>query len=115
MEKGKSCPMKKKVLIITYYWPPAGGGGVMPWLKMSRYLLEDTEWQPLIYTPENAGYLVVDKSMEKEVPKGIEVIKYPIVEPNNFLSILGLGKLKKSIASGGVSTGNHKKSIKEKI
>ena len=102
MENKKESSLKKRVLIITYYWPPAGGGGVMRWLKMSNYLYRDTDWVPIIYTPENAGYLVVDESLEKEVEKGIEVLKYPILEPNNFLSALGLKKFKSNVASGGV-------------
>lgn len=114
MEK-RGSDLKKKVLIITYYWPPAGGGGVMRWLKMSQYLYADTDWEPIVYTAKNAGYLIEDESLIKEVPNEIRIICEPIVEPNNFLSILGLGKFKKSIASGGVATGKSKSSLKERI
>lgn len=74
----------------------------MRWLKLASYLYKDTDWEPLIYTPENAGYLIRDNSLEKEVPEGMEILKLPIVEPNNFLSLLGFSKFKSKVAAGGV-------------
>ena len=64
----------KRVLIITYYWPPSGGSGVQRWLKMSKYL-PDYDWQPVIYTTENAEYPIIDPSLEKDVPTDMEVIR----------------------------------------
>lgn len=106
---------RKKVLIISYYWPPAGGGGVMRWLKMSRYLSLNNNWEPIIYTPKNAGYIVIDESAVSEVPKNIKVIQKPILEPNNFLETLGLNKLKKNVSAGGVGKKKGKMSISEKL
>ncbi|WP_434978780.1 glycosyl transferase family 1 [Daejeonia sp. YH14] len=70
----------KKVLIITYYWPPAGGPGVQRWLKFSRYLPE-FGWEPIIYTPENPSYPIVDETLLAEIPKGIKMVKTKIWEP----------------------------------
>ena len=82
----------KRVLIITYYWPPSGGSGVQRWLKMSKYL-PDYDWQPVIYTTENAEYPIIDPSLEKDVPTDMEVIRRPIHEPYNFYKkFLGIKK-----------------------
>jgi hypothetical protein len=70
----------KKVLIITYYWPPSGGAGVQRWLKFSKYLRE-FGWEPVVYTPSNGEIPVLDLSLEKDIPVGMEVIKRPIWEP----------------------------------
>ena len=75
-----SSPGTRKVLIITYYWPPSGGAGVQRWLKFSKYL-RDYDWEPVIYTPENPEAPAIDNSLEKDIPKGITVIKRPITEP----------------------------------
>lgn len=105
---------KKKVLIVSYYWPPGGGGGVMRWLKFSKYLFNEPDWEPIIYTPENAGYLIWDESLEKEIPEGLEVLKLPILEPNNFLKTLGLSKFKSKIAAGGVGKKKENNSLIER-
>ena len=70
----------KKILIITYYWPPAGGPGVQRWLKFAKYL-SDFGWKPVIFTPENPSYPLIDETLENEVPKDLEVIKTKIWEP----------------------------------
>lgn len=70
----------KRVLIITYYWPPSAGSGVQRWLKFSKYLPE-FGWQPVIFTPENPDFGMLDASLEKEVPPSTEVLKFPIWEP----------------------------------
>ena len=74
-----------KVLILTYYFPPAGGSGVQRWLKFVKYLPE-FDITPIVYTVENPNYPIIDTSLEKEIPKGIEILKQPILEPNNILS-----------------------------
>lgn len=70
----------KKVLIVTYYWPPAGGPGVQRWLKFAKYLPE-FGWEPIIYTPENPSYPLVDETLIKEVPKNLTIVKTNIWEP----------------------------------
>ncbi len=73
----------KRALIITYYWPPAGGSGVQRWLKFAKYF-HDFDIEPIIYTVENPAYPLIDKSLLKEIPNGIEILKQPIWEPNNL-------------------------------
>lgn len=73
----------KKVLIITYYWPPSGGAGVQRWLKFVKYL-RDFGWEPVIYTPSNPEYPVIDETLAKDIPAGNEVISTKIWEPYAF-------------------------------
>ena len=80
-----------KVLIITYYWPPAGGSGVQRWLKFVKYL-RDFGIEPVVYTVENPKYPILDESLQSDIPKGIEVLKQPIIEPNSILSFFGKKK-----------------------
>lgn len=74
-----------KALIITYYWPPSGGSGVQRWLKFVKYL-QDFGITPIVYTVENPDYVLTDKTLEKEIPDDIEILKQPIQEPNTILS-----------------------------
>ncbi|WP_425639917.1 glycosyltransferase family 4 protein [Algoriphagus yeomjeoni] len=76
--------MKKRVLIITYYWPPSGGSGVQRWLKFAKYLPE-AGWEPVIFTPENPDFDLKDETLEKEISKDLEVMKFPIWEPYQLL------------------------------
>ena len=77
-----------KVLIITYYWPPSGGSGVQRWLKFVKYI-QQYNIEPVIYTVDNPNYAIADETLLKEVPSDIEILKHPIKEPNNLLSIFG--------------------------
>jgi glycosyltransferase involved in cell wall biosynthesis len=72
--------MPKKVLIITYYWPPSGGAGVQRWLKFVKYLSQ-YGWEPVVYTVKDGEYPVLDHSLEKEVPRNIQIIRRKITEP----------------------------------
>jgi glycosyl transferase family 4/glycosyl transferase family 1 len=81
----------KKALIITYYWPPAGGSGVQRWLKFTKYL-RDFGVEPIIYTVKNPNYPIFDKSLENDIPKGIEILKQPIWEPISLFSIVSKKK-----------------------
>jgi len=84
-----------KVLIITYYWPPSGGSGVQRWLKFVKYL-RDFNVEPVVFTADHPNYPILDDSLENEIPKNIEVLKVPIWEPNNFLSLFKNNKTKQS-------------------
>lgn len=72
-----------KVLIITYYWPPAGGSGVQRWLKFVKYFRE-FDVEPVVYTVDNANYIKEDKTLLDEIPKGIQVLKQPIWQPEQL-------------------------------
>ncbi len=90
--------MSKKVLIICYYWPPAGGPGVQRWLKFAKYL-PNFDIEPIVYTPENPNYPIVDSSMIAEVADSVTVLKHPIKEPYRFASMLSR-KQTKTISAG---------------
>ncbi|MCB0756391.1 MAG: glycosyltransferase family 4 protein [Flavobacteriales bacterium] len=89
------------MLIITYYWPPSGGAGVQRRLKFAKYLPE-FGYEPIIYTPENPEFPVVDESLLKDIPEGITVLKQPIWEPYNWYRQF-LGQKDKKIGAGFVS------------
>ena len=91
----------KKVLIISYYWPPSGGAGVQRWLKFAKYLPE-FGYQPIIYTPENPEFPVLDESLLKDIPQEVEVIRQPIWEPYGWYRQF-LGQKDKKIGAGFVS------------
>lgn len=101
----------KKVLIITYYWPPAGGPGVQRWLKFAKYLPE-FGWEPIIYTPENPSYPLLDESLNEEVPKGIKTVKTSIWEPYQLAE--KLSKSNKKFKGGQFDVGKNQ-SLKSKL
>ena len=94
----------KKILIITYYWPPAGGPGVQRWLKFSKYLPE-FDWDPIIYTPENPSYPLIDESLIKDVPKDIKMVKTKIWEPYQIAE--KLSKSNKKFKGGQFDVGKN--------
>jgi hypothetical protein len=100
----------KKVLIITYYWPPSAGSGVQRWLKFAKYL-PDYGWDPIVFTPENPDFDLRDESLLKEVPAGLEVLKFPIWEPYQILRSLKKEKIK----DPGVIMEKKKKSLLDKL
>jgi len=109
----------RKALVITYYWPPAGGSGVQRWLKFSKYLRE-FGYEPVIYTPENPEFMAIDRSLEGEIPEGVEVIKRKIWEPYSLYKIF-TGK-KGAIKPGFLNTSDaakkrssEKSSYKERL
>ncbi len=78
-------------MIVTYYWPPSGGSGVQRWLKFVKYL-QSFDIEPVIYTVDNPNYAIIDETLQNEVPTTIEILKQPIKEPNNLLSLFGSKK-----------------------
>jgi hypothetical protein len=95
---------QKKILIITYYWPPAGGPGVQRWLKFAKYLPE-FGWDPVIYTPENPSYPLLDESLLKDVPQNIEIVKTRIWEPYQLAE--KLNKSNKKFKAGQFDVGKN--------
>ena len=93
----------KKALIITYYWPPAGGPGVQRWLKFVKYL-RDFGWEPVVYTVENPSYPIMDESLYKEIPEGVELLKQPIFEPYKLAGLLTSKKEIDKVKGGFIST-----------
>ncbi|AZA85284.1 glycosyl transferase family 1 [Chryseobacterium lactis] len=95
---------QKKILIITYYWPPAGGPGVQRWLKFAKYLPE-FGWKPIIYTPENPSYPLLDDSLMKDVPENIEIVRTKIWEPYQLAE--KLNKSNKKFKAGQFDVGKN--------
>ncbi|MDH6250494.1 hypothetical protein M2347_000221 [Chryseobacterium sp. H1D6B] len=95
---------EKKILIITYYWPPAGGPGVQRWLKFAKYL-PDFGWKPIIYTPENPSYPLLDESLIKDVPEDLEIVKTKIWEPYQLAE--KLNKSNKKFKAGQFDVGKN--------
>ncbi len=94
----------KKILIITYYWPPAGGPGVQRWLKFAKYL-PDFGWKPIVYTPENPSYPLLDESLLKDVPENLEIVKTKIWEPYQLAE--KLNKSNKKFKAGQFDVGKN--------
>jgi len=95
---------EKKILIITYYWPPAGGPGVQRWLKFAKYLPE-FGLKPIIYTPENPSYPLLDESLMKDVPDDLEIVRTKIWEPYQLAE--KLNKSNKKFKAGQFDVGNN--------
>lgn len=95
---------QKKILIITYYWPPAGGPGVQRWLKFAKYL-PDFGWKPIIYTPENPNYPLLDETLMKDVPENIEMVRTKIWEPYQLAE--KLNKSNKKFKAGQFDVGKN--------
>ncbi|MBS1637168.1 MAG: glycosyl transferase family 1 [Bacteroidetes bacterium] len=103
----------KKVLILTYYWPPAGGAGVQRCLKFVKYL-RNFGWEPIVYTAENGEMPVIDNSLLKDIPQGVEVIKTPIWEPYSVYKKF-IGRKKDDKINAAFLSENKKTSLTEKI
>lgn len=95
---------QNKILIITYYWPPAGGPGVQRWLKFAKYL-PDFGWKPIIYTPENPSYPLLDETLMKDVPENIEMVRTKIWEPYQLAE--KLNKSNKKFKAGQFDVGKN--------
>ena len=95
---------QKKILIITYYWPPAGGPGVQRWLKFAKYLPQ-FGWKPIIYTPENPSYPLLDESLMRDVPKDLEIVRTKIWEPYQLAE--KLNKSNKKFKAGQFDVGKN--------
>jgi len=103
---------KKKILIVLYYWPPAGGPGVQRWLKFVKYLSE-FGIEPIVYSPKNPNYPIVDESLIDEIPKDITILKQPISEPYGLANLFSKSSSKK--ISSGVIPKAKKQSLIEKL
>lgn len=94
----------KKVLIITYYWPPVGGAGVQRWLKFSKYFRE-FGWEPVIYTPSNPDFPIVDETLLNDVPADLTIIKTKITEPYDYYRKIMGKKKTETVNQGFLSEG----------
>jgi glycosyltransferase involved in cell wall biosynthesis len=102
----------KRVLIVLYYWPPSGGPGVQRWLKFVKYLPE-FGITPTVFVPQNPHYPQVDKSLELEIPKDLEIIKSKISEPYKISNLFSKNKTK--TLSKGIITEKKNQSLLQRF
>jgi glycosyltransferase involved in cell wall biosynthesis len=69
------------VLIVSYNFPPVGGAGVQRPVKFVKYLRE-YGWEPLVLTVANPSVPVIDKTLEKDIPAGVQILKATTYEPS---------------------------------
>jgi len=105
--------MTGRVLILTYYWPPSGGAGVQRWLKFVKYL-PHFGWQPIVYTADDAEYPVLDRSLSKDIPAGLEVIKTKVWEPYDLYKRF-IGHKKEDKINAGFLSEKSKPRFTEKV
>jgi glycosyltransferase involved in cell wall biosynthesis len=67
-------------LLVTYVWPPTGGVGAQRVLKLAKYLPEYGV-TPSVLTVANPSAPLVDHSLLRDVPAGIEVVRARTFEP----------------------------------
>ena len=68
------------------------------WLKFVKYLPE-FDIEPIVYSPENPKYPLIDESLLSEVSKDITVLKQPIKEPYKLAGLFSK-KASKTISKG---------------
>ncbi len=101
--------ISKRILIITYYWPPSAGSGVQRWLKFAKYLPQ-YGWTPVIYTPENPDFNLLDESLLSDIPVEAEIIKQSIWEPYAIAKLFSKDKkLNTGIVGDGPNMSKKKK------
>jgi len=103
----------KRVLIISYYWLPSGGSGVQRWVKFCKYLPQ-MGWKPIVYTPENPEFSVIDHTIGSDLPPTIEVVKRKIWEPYQLYKRFA-GKKEEKVSTAGFVSENSILSWKGKL
>jgi glycosyltransferase involved in cell wall biosynthesis len=69
-----------RVLVVSYAFPPVGGAGVQRVLKLVKYLPR-SGITPAVLTARGASVPVLDASLEREVPDGVDVMRARTLEP----------------------------------
>jgi glycosyltransferase involved in cell wall biosynthesis len=69
-----------RALVVSYSFPPVGGAGVQRVLKLVKYLPAHGV-TPAVLTVKNPSVPLADHSLEAEVPRGVEVLRAPTLEP----------------------------------
>src|SRR5690242_6152363 len=69
-----------RALVIAYAFPPVGGAGVQRVAKLVKYLpLYGVI--PTVLTVENPSVPLRDDSLERDVPRAVEIVRAPTWEP----------------------------------
>src|SRR5579872_6964376 len=70
-----------RALIVSYAFPPVGGAGVQRVLKLVKYL-PASGVTPTVLTVENPSVPVRDRSLEQDIPRGVELVRVRTLEPS---------------------------------
>src|SRR6187549_3719812 len=70
-----------RVLLVSYAFPPVGGAGVQRVLKLAKYLPRFGVY-PSVLTARGASVPVHDRSLEREIPSSVEVVRARTLEPD---------------------------------
>src|SRR5699024_5481074 len=81
------------------------------WLKFAKYLPE-FGIDPIIYTPKNPTYPVLDNSLEREVPSHLKIVRKRIKEPY-VLANLFSKKETSQISSGNIAETKHQSTLQK--
>lgn len=69
-----------RALVVSYNFPPVGGAGVQRVLKLVKYLPAHGV-EPSVLTVANPSVPVLDSSLERDFPPGLEVTRVRTFEP----------------------------------
>jgi glycosyltransferase involved in cell wall biosynthesis len=69
-----------RALVVSYSFPPVGGAGVQRVLKLTKYLPAHGV-TPAVLTVSNPSVPVLDPSLARDFPPGLEVVRVRTFEP----------------------------------
>lgn len=75
--------------------------------------LRDFGWEPVVFTAKDAAYPVIDESLAKDIPEGVQVLKGDIWEPYELYKRFTRRDKKERVYSGFM-TGTEKPSFTQK-
>ncbi|WP_262490449.1 glycosyltransferase [Neolewinella agarilytica] len=81
-------------------------------MKTVKYL-RDFGWEPVVFTAKDAAYPVIDESLAKDIPEGVQVLKGDIWEPYELYKRF-TNRDKKERVYSGFMTGTEKPSFTQK-
>src|SRR5271165_950614 len=87
-----------RALIVSYSFPPVGGAGVQRVLKLAKYLPSHGV-RPAVLTVSNPSVPVLDATLERDFPPGLEVVRVRTFEPG-----YGMKKAAWSASSDGATS-----------
>lgn len=71
---------RTRALVVSYAFPPVGGAGVQRVSKLVKYL-PSHGITPTVLTVQNASVPVHDASLERDLPRGLEILRAKTLEP----------------------------------
>ena len=69
-----------RAVLVSYAFPPVGGAGVQRVLKLTKYL-PGHGVTPTILTVSNPSVPVLDPSLARDIPDGVQVVRARTLEP----------------------------------